>query len=438
MANFLLEKQFREYIIKKQESTNKEIVSLVKQQYSPLNTWNIDAIRSIGINALEQGLIVRVKDTKGEIIWDATKHNSGLCAQMIEHMSKNMTSRYGKWQGKYTEENFAISINGDKVGIANIGYYGPFYFNDNDLLFINTLNIVLLSIAVFAVLFSLVFGAIFSRRISNPIEKVIDTAQNISLGNYKVKSNQKTNTKELHELILAVNQLADSLNKQEGLRKQLTMDVSHELRTPMAILQSHIEAMIDGVWEPTIERLKSCQEEIIRLNKMIGELGNLAKYEREDLILNKTNFNIGELISNILLNFESPFKSKGVDIFFESKSVHVCADKDKISQVMINLTSNALKYTQAGGKVEIDIRKGDSNVEISIKDNGQGISQDDLPYIFERFYRADKSRNRMTGGAGIGLTISKAIIQAHGGSIDLESELNKGTKVIVKLPKKGD
>jgi len=434
LANFLLENQFRQYIIKKQDDTNKAIVNLISQQYIPMSRWNKEAIESIGVNALEQGMIVKVKDTSGKMIWDATKHNSGLCLRMLEHMTKNMTSRYGKWVGKYTEVKYPIISNSNAVGFVEIGYYGPFYFNDNDLAFINTLNIALSGIAVFVVIFSLLFGVILSRRISVPIEKVIMTAQNISKGNYNVRSKQKSNTKEINQLVSSINDVAESLRAQETLRKQLTADVAHELRTPMSILQSHIEAMRDGIWEPTTERLNSCHEEIIRLNKMIGDLGKLAKYEGENLTLNKSQFSLAELISNIMMNFEREFKSKGIEVNYERREEAIYADKDKISQVIINLLSNALKYTPAGGKISIEVKSIEGFTEISVQDNGQGISEEDLPHIFERFYRADKSRNKATGGVGIGLTITKSIVQAHGGTIKVESILNEGTKFIISLP----
>jgi signal transduction histidine kinase len=191
--------------------------------------------------------------------------------------------------------------------------------------------------------------------------------------------------------------------------------------------------MIDGLWEPTTERLISCQEEIKRLKRLVGDLEHLTKYESENLKLDKTKFNLNEVIKNIILNFEKEFLSKGVRLTFHGNDNYIYADKDKISQVIVNLLSNALKYTHGGSEVNISIYEDKDHTMISVKDTGIGIAEKDLPYIFERFYRTDDSRNRKTGGAGIGLTIVKAIVEAHGGSISVESKLSEGTEFIVKI-----
>jgi len=214
----------------------------------------------------------------------------------------------------------------------------------------------------------------------------------------------------------------------------MSADVAHEFRTPVATLQSHLEAMIDGIWKPDTQRLKSCHEEVLRIGRMVGDLEKLARYEGENLVLNKELFDIAELIKIIVQNFESDFKAKGVELKFESIKQKILADRDKVSQIIVNLLSNALKYTPEGGTVGIELSVSDREVKIIVRDNGSGISAEDLPYIFERFYRADKSRNRSTGGSGIGLTIAKSLVEAHNGKIEVKSELGKGTEFIVSLP----
>jgi len=437
LTNFLLEKHFKEYVIQNQERKNREIVSLISQQYKPDGGWDAHVIENIGINALEQGMIIRVVDSSGRAIWDATVHNNGLCQQMIAHMARNMSSRYPNWKGGYAENKYPVTYNLNEVGRVEIGYYGPYYFNDNDLAFINTLNGLLVSVGVFSLFLSLLIGALMARRLSTPISKVINTARLISRGYFGDRVAVQSNTKEISMLTETINNLAETLEKQEALRKHLTANVAHELRTPLATLQSHMEAMIDGIWEPDAERLKSCHEEIMRIKRMVGDLEKLAKYESENLILNKTSFDVSELIKHIIQNFEMDFINNGLDVKFYGEEEVIFADKDKISQVMVNLLSNALKYTPEGGRVEVKVKGAEDITEISVKDTGNGIPEEDLPYIFERFYRADKSRNRLTGGAGIGLTITKAIVEAHKGKIQVQSKVNEGTEFIVLLPKQG-
>lgn len=435
LSNVFLERQFREYVKQNQEQKNKEVVSSISKQYKDNGSWNVNMIESIGVSALEYGMIIKVNDQSGNTIWDAKVHNNGVCQRIIEHMSQNMSSHYPHMQGEYIEKPYSINYNLAKVGTVEIGSYGPFYLSDNDLAFITTLNKMLFSVGLFSLLFALVLGSIMARRLSSPISRVIRTAKMISKGFFSDRISEKSSTSEITELTDTINDLADTLEKQETLRKRLTGDVAHELRTPMATLQSHLEAMIDGIWEPEKERLVSCHEEIVRISKMVGDLEKLARYEGENLILNKTRFNISETVQHIINNFEIEYLNKGVEIDFNAEEQYISADKDKLSQVVINLISNALKYTPAGGKVEVTIKGKEACTEITVKDNGPGIPAEDLPYIFERFYRADKSRNRLTGGSGIGLTITKAIVEAHKGKIEVISNLDVGTEFIVYLPK---
>ncbi len=434
-TNLLLDRQFRQYVMQNQEQKNKEIVTSIGKLYMGNSMWNMDGMETIGMSALENGMILKVKNSSGKVIWDASLHNNGMCQRIIEHMSQNLSNRYPGLKGTYIERPYPIKYNSSNVGTVEIGSYGPFYLSDNDLEFINTLNKMLIGVGVFSLFFALVLGSIMAKRLSSPISRVIKTAQMISKGYFKDRISEKSSTSEICQLTATINDLADTLDKQETLRKRLTADVAHELRTPIATLQSHMEAMIDGIWKPDSERLKSCHEEIVRISKMVGDLEKLVRYESENLSLNKSEFNISELIWHIIQNFESDYRIKGVDINFVGEDELVKADRDKISQVIVNLISNALKYTPQGGNVEITVKGAEDITEIRVKDDGLGIPDEDLPFIFERFYRADKSRNKHTGGSGIGLTIAKTIIEAHKGHIEARSKVNDGTEFVISLPK---
>lgn len=436
MANYFLEKQFVNYITKEQEQRNTEIVNLISKQIR--NNGSVidkDVIGNIGINALEQGLILKVRDPAGKTIWDATIHNNGLCTQMISHMAHNMSSRYPNFNGKYVVNEYKMTRNEAEIGSVEIGYYGPFYFRDNDLAFINALNKMLIGVGIFALLVAIGLGAYMAKRLSLPISSAIASAQQISRGYYNDRISDESKTKEIGLLTSTINNLAETLEKQEILRKRLTADVAHELRTPLSTLQSHLEAMIDGIWKADADRLKSCHDEVLRINRMVGDLQQLAKYESENLVLNKTSFDLSELLFRIIQNFQTDFTNKGIEIKYNGGVGKIVADKDKISQVIINLLSNALKYTKEGGYVIIQASESGDDFDIKVKDTGIGISPEDLPYIFERFYRADKSRNRMTGGSGIGLAIVKAIVEAHRGTISAQSEIETGTEFTIKIPK---
>lgn len=435
IASISLESLFRTYVQKNQGEKNQNIVSLISQQYHKDRGWNQEVIQDIGINALENGMIVSVEDAEGKIVWDATLYNNGMCEQMMTHMTMNMSSRYPNWKGELTDADYPVMKDEVKVGSVTIGYYGPFYFNEVDLAFINAVNTVSAGVGIVALILALIFGYMMSKSISTPISRVINTAEMIAKGCYDDRSNEISYIKEISQLNGAINNLAASLEKQEKLRKRLTADVAHELRTPLATLQGSIEAMLDGIWEPDAKRLKSVHEEITRLGRLVGDMEKLTRVESGNLALDKSEFDITQLIKSILTNFEKEYTDKGIEVAVEGKPVSILADRDKISQVIINLMSNAVKFTDKDGGIRLSVASEGDNAVITVLDTGNGISPEDQPYIFERFYRADASRSRLTGGAGIGLTIVKSIVDAHKGTIELESVVGKGTKFVVTLPR---
>ncbi|MFP3090738.1 ATP-binding protein [Treponema sp. TIM-1] len=189
-------------------------------------------------------------------------------------------------------------------------------------------------------------------------------------------------------------------------------------------MQGSIEAILDGVWQPDREHLTGCHEEIIRLTRLIQELSTLTNLEWENMALNKTDFDLGELLQITVEQFKAAAHKKGITITLNLIPSPINADYDRLKQVFINLLSNAIKYTDQGTitiSVEPSALPSAKNRRISIADTGIGISPEDLPHIFERLYRTDKSRNRNTGGTGIGLAIAAAIVSAHNGTIKAES-----------------
>ncbi|HWQ30041.1 MAG TPA: HAMP domain-containing sensor histidine kinase [Negativicutes bacterium] len=436
IASVSLESLFRAYVKGNQEKKNQNIVDLISQQYQGDKGWNKEFVQDIGVNALEGGMIVSVTDADGSVVWDATQYNNGMCEEMMSHITINMSSRYPNWKGIFTTADYAVMSGDTKVGSVRVGYYGPFYFNEVDLAFINTVNTISAGVGLVALLLALMFGYIMAKSISTPISRVINTAQMISKGCYNDRSNEISDIKEIAQLNGTINDLAENLEKQEKLRKRLTADVAHELRTPLATLQSHVEAMIDGIWAPDANRLKSVHEEIMRLERLVGDMEKLTRFEGENMVLNKSEFDAVQLIRGIMDNSEREYSDRGIIAELSGEPTEIFADRDKLSQVIINLITNAVKFTDRGGSIRVSVTGSHENVNIAVADTGKGIAPEHLPFIFERFYRADASRSRLTGGAGIGLTIVKTIVEAHKGTIKVDSELGKGTRFEVTLPRR--
>jgi signal transduction histidine kinase len=426
-ARFSLDRSFRRYLINRQDARISEVKRAIEQSRATVGGWDNSSVESIGISALEQGLILILRDGDGNAIWDATKHNSGMCSAMIEHMAENMKRQYPAVDGGYATQFLPLYIGGGEPAELEVGYYGPFYLTSDESLFIDAVNRTLLLGSAFALLLSLAAGAWLANRITAPLARVVRVSKKIAEGDYSARGDTRDSTKEIQELMQTVNELAHILSEQQSMRKRLTQDVEHELKTPMALLQGHMEAIMDGIWQPTLDRIQSCHDEIIRINNLIGDLGTLSHCEDGCFAVTKQEIGLNEVINAVVTNLESGFVDKGVTLGVGDASFSVRTDRDKLTQILVNLLSNALKYTPSGGHVLVEARDFPDRFEISVSDNGIGIPQEELPLVFERFYRTDLSRARKTGGAGIGLAIVRALATALGGSVHVKSTQNTQT-----------
>ncbi|PXV95516.1 signal transduction histidine kinase [Lachnotalea glycerini] len=439
VSNYLLISKFQNYIINTQEKRNENLVNLVRNQYGEDGTLpNMAILENIGNTALSQGVILMVSDENEKELFCMSTLNSSLCDNMIESMKSHMQRVYPNFNGEYVQKSYDIMQNDKKVATVTLGYYGPFYYNEEDVRFLTVLNQFLIIVAVLFFIIAIILGFFMANRIARPIKKVIDKTKQIEIGNYADRITEVSRTEEIIQLIHSVNTLAQTLEKQQMLKKRMARDYAHEFRTPLAALQSNLEAMIDGIWEPTKERLDSCRTEILRLTRMIADIDKLVEIESEGFALSKTTFCMSETVEEILLNFQQSAQEKNIQIETNFNQFNVKADKDKIIQVIINLLTNAIKYTNYGGKISIAVGMKEQNAFLSIEDTGIGISKEHVPNIFEHLYRADQSRNRDTGGSGIGLSVVKAIVTAHGGEISVSSVLGRGSKFTIILPIESD
>lgn len=436
LANVLIENRFTSYIARQQEQKTQEITSIISQQYASLTgKWDIAAIHALGMSVLYDGYVIKVYDAENKVLWDAQTHEMGLCAQIMDEIFARMEKKYPQMKGGFSSKELPMTRGGLVLGKASIMYYGPFFLTEEDNLFLSALNTVLLGVGALSLAVAAVVGIALAKRLSQPILKTADAAKQISDGHYGVRIQEKANTKELHLLTSSINHLAGVLQRQGTLRKKLTEDISHELRTPISVVQLHMDAMIDGVWDLSVDKLKTIRDEIDRMEKLVGDIANLSEAEQDDPQLNKTQIDLMELAQKAADSFAAEIKSKGLHIEVHGHQVNVSADKDRISQVLWNIMSNAIKYTETGGHIHIDVLETERSAVIRVADDGIGIAKEEQPLVFERFYRTDRSRSRSTGGAGIGLSIAKSIVEAHDGSISVESEPGAGSCFEIVLPK---
>ena len=435
LSNLVIKNEFTKYKEKQEIIKIEEIVDTIEDQYDVTkNKWNKESIYNIGMLALHKGYIIKIYDKKESILWDAETANRELCKDVINEICKLMEDDFQLSDGEVKSEKYKLSKFGKDIGIIEIKYYGPFFLSQNDSEFIKSLNYIFIIIGITSLIIAIFIGHLLSKNISKPISKMIGVTKNIANGEYKHRFDKDTELKELSELQNSINIMADSIEKQESLRKQLTADMAHELRTPLTSVSTHLEAMITGLWEPSEERLESCFEELNRITTLVKDLERVANVENGCYKLQKSPFDMFELIKKVSDNFEYKIKNKKIQFELIGEEVIIEADQDRIFQVVTNILSNAIKYTNEEDKIVIKLYKECQYAVFEIVDTGIGIPNEEVVHISERFYRADKSRNRKTGGAGIGLAIVKSIIKAHNGKIEVESVLGDGSIFKVYLP----
>lgn len=293
-----------------------------------------------------------------------------------------------------------------------------------------------LLISGFAALAAAIVVSLFvSRRIVDPLQELALVSGRLAQGYYRERTTIQSDD-ELAHLSRSINQLAEALEKTEQRRLGLITDVSHELRTPLTIIAGYMEGLIDGVIQPEPQIFAMVHHEAVRLKWMTEELALLSRAEAGQLRVEPKPIFISGIIENVVAQFQSQVASQGIKLRVELAPVPpVNADPDRLEQILINLITNAIQYSPEGGRITIYGHRLDPFVEIGVTDTGIGIPAEHLPHIFERFYRVDKSRSRQKGGAGIGLTIARHLVYAHGGEIWAESPgPAKGTTIRFTLP----
>lgn len=282
---------------------------------------------------------------------------------------------------------------------------------------------------------STVFSFFIAKKLTKRLNNVYALASEIRSGNRNIEIPVK-GPAEIRRLAATLNEMTKELKKQEDWRHHLMEDLTHELRTPLTSLLTQIEAIVDGLFEPDPKRMQDIYEELIRLSRLVNDLERLSEAESARFSLNIKRTNMVQLANTVYTNFIPVARGKNIKLIFEPAYVPCYAevDRDKIVQVLSNIVLNAIKYTSEGGKVHIGVSWSPDCTIISCEDNGIGISETDMPYIFNRLYRADKSRSRFSGGVGLGLSIAKELVEAHKGTIGVTSALGRGSRFTVTIP----
>ncbi len=332
----------------------------------------------------------------------------------------------------------AIMVDGKRVGTLLMVNRLPSY-NSAEQQFLDRTKRAYLVAFFGAVIAAGLLGLSFAARFTKRIDSLTTAAAKLSKGDLSQQV-EITGKDEVSDLGLAFNNMSQQLQTSNNLRKQMTADIAHDLRTPLTVVGGYVESMRDGDLEATPERLDVIHQEILHLEQLVGDLRLLSQSDAGELKLNLQSLDPAELLMQAERVFENEALQKKVRLNVLATPGEICiqGDEGRILQVLENLIANALHYTPEGGEVSLKSSllktKTSGQCLIEVQDTGSGISQDELPLIFERFHRADKSRHTDVNQSGLGLAIVRALVQAHGGEVTAESELGKGTKFSILLP----
>ena len=417
---------FSDYIRDSRSRDDVKVVQYVEQVYSNYEEFNSESLMIIMHYAFSEDVVIQIRDRDNNISWNSSTFG-------IDYGIKD---EYINNESNFSFRNYLFMYNGENIGSIDVGRPKSIISNIEDEKFLITINSIFGIASLLTLFIAYRSSNSISKKFLNPIYVIKENAKLIEQGKYKKLNEVETNTFELNELSVTVKELAERLNYQEALKRRMTTDIAHELRTPLAAIQSHIEAFMDGVWEPNDERLAVIHGEILRLTHLIKELSELSIVEDDEIKLYADNVDLSVTLNDITDSYEPMFIEKNIKLNKNIQdNIVIVGDIDYLKRIFANILSNAYKYTNENGTVNVSLSQINDKIKISVSDTGIGIPKEDLKHIFERFYRSDLSRARETGGTGIGLTITKALVEAHGGTIKIDSEVGKGTDVIIELNK---
>jgi signal transduction histidine kinase len=324
-----------------------------------------------------------------------------------------------------------ILVRAQRVGTAVVRSTGT-GLNAADRVLETALLRAIAGAAGLAALLALLTGLAVARRITRPVTRLIAATRAMAAGDRAARVGEIRAAGELRELAAAFDQMAGTMDRQEQIRRNLVADVAHELRTPIAVLQAGHEALLDGVAEPTPAELGSLRDEVLRLARMVGDLQTLAAADAAALNLTRRPCDLADLAAVAADSLGRRFEVAGITLDRRLTSSPVLADPHWLHQVITNLLTNALKFTPAGGHVTISVGPSGAEAVLQVTDTGTGIPADDLPRIFDRFWRGAQAAQ--VSGSGIGLAVAAELVQAHGGRLTARSEPGRGTEMTLTLP----
>ena len=397
------------------------------------STTNLEGAARIAAGMEDVG--IQILNANDVVIYDSTLiglYGSGQAASEMLNMSLAPTD------ASTTVTKPIVSRDGSTVGTVRVWVYGSdLLLTQRDMDFRNRSLEALVLAGVASVLLALVMGLVFSRALTRPVRIISATAQRIKEGDLSARSGV-TGSDDLGQLGETFDEMAESIERDRELERRLTSDVAHELRTPLMAILATVEAMEDEVLPCDQEHLALVAGETKRLSRLVDSMLRLSRLENGSVRFDFETVDVVQFVSGIATSHAMLLEDMGLKMSFANNTgyahVPVELDRDTITQAVTNILSNAMRYTPAPGEVEVSLGLEGDRVSIAVRDTGIGIAKEDIGSVFGRFWRAEESRNRVAGGLGVGLAVTKEIVDRHHGRIGVESEKGVGTTFTLYLP----
>jgi two-component system, OmpR family, sensor histidine kinase BaeS len=401
-----------------------QVLAVLEGRFAEDNGWQQKRLATDLIWANQMGFEIRLYDHQGQLLITTDQALSGLPPLMRKRISASTEGLPEAGPEDY--HPYPLFLQGQEIGHLEVRIPRPI----KEELFIRSSNLFLLYSTAGMGLLAVLLSVLLARRLSRPLQRLTTAAEGIASGDLGQRVPLNTND-EIGRLATAFNTMADSLEGHERLRKQLVSNAAHELRTPLMVIRGELEGMLDGVLPSSPEALQSLHQETGRLTAILDGVDELSRAEASFLSLQREEVQLKLLCEGIATRFGRLAEDKQARIVVACPDgLTVWADPDRLSQILINLLTNALKALPDQGRVELRATETGQTAVIELSDNGHGISPELLPHIFERFYKGAQ------GGLGLGLAIVRELVAAHNGTIEVDSEPGRGTTFILRLPKR--
>ncbi|MFC3899724.1 sensor histidine kinase [Aliicoccus persicus] len=404
---------------------------VLEENYTP-STMN-----HVAIMESESDFIVVITDENGEVITSSDPVESEM-SSLIEHTDYGEIPQSGAiLESNWSEEKYVSTDSPITSNDTHSGHVFMFAESDSIERIIDHLSRQFLFVGLLTLLLTVITVFILSRVITRPILKMKKAAEQLSKGNHNVQLYTQRKD-ELGDLATSINRLSQDLERLKNERNEFLGSISHELRTPLTYMKGYTDIISRKNISMTDrdKYIKIIQEETEHLTDLIKNLFELARIDHNEFDIRKESVVYGDLIAIVLARIHPALKQKNIKLTFDCpENLIVMVDPARMQQVLLNILDNAIKYTPEERHITIVVSQNKNEILTTISDNGDGIPEKDVPFIFERLYRAEKSRSRASGGSGLGLTIAKEIVELHGGDIRVESTSGKGTTFIISLTK---